>query len=152
MFIASIFSSDITMISYFNTTVNIIILTDQTFNRVLEIFIILFGHYKFFIKFYFYFTTVLIFFDHIINKIVNSILTYVWLKRLTYHRHILIWSHNCKQYVFIFIRLRLNWIFFPINSGNNILSKSTKIINYDFVFLSWFSNLMYLLFLDILNK
>ena len=38
------------MMSYFNTTTSINIITDATFSRVLEIIIISFSHHKFFVK------------------------------------------------------------------------------------------------------
>ena len=67
--------SDMTMISYFNITINISIITDLIFSRVLKIFIIFFSHHKFFVKMCFYhFTTILTFFDHNTNKTVNCIL------------------------------------------------------------------------------
>ena len=47
---ASIFSSDMTMISYFNIIINIIIITNPKFSRVQKIFIIFFSHHKFFVK------------------------------------------------------------------------------------------------------
>ena len=81
---ASIFSSDMTMIFYFNIIINIIIIADPTFNRVLKIFIVLCSHRKFFVKMLFHHVIAIsTFFDHSINKIVNCIFTYVCLKRLT---------------------------------------------------------------------
>ena len=69
---------------YFNIILNIIIATDPTFRKVLKIFIIFFSHHKFFVKIFFYHVTAIFtLFDHIINKIVNCIFTYVSLKRLT---------------------------------------------------------------------
>ena len=53
----SIFSSDMTMISYFNITINIIIIANPTFSRVLKIFIIFSGHHKFFVKMFFFVTS-----------------------------------------------------------------------------------------------
>ena len=70
----SIFSSDIKMISYFNIIINIIM--DPALSRVPIIFIVFFSHHKFFVKIFFHhFTTIFTFFDHVSNKIVNSIFT-----------------------------------------------------------------------------
>ena len=64
---APICSYDMTMISSFNITINIIVITDPTFSRS-------FSNHKFFVKRFFHdFTTVPAFFDHTINKIVNII-------------------------------------------------------------------------------
>ena len=79
---ASIFSSDMTMISYFNISINISVTTNPTFRRVLKMFIVFFSRHKFFVKIFFHhFTTVhhmtslhftsLNFFDYIISKNVN---------------------------------------------------------------------------------
>ena len=71
---SSIFSSDMTMISYFNININISIITDPTFSRVLKIFIIFFSHHKFSVKMFFHHITgIFTFFNHAANKIVNSI-------------------------------------------------------------------------------
>ena len=73
-----------TKISYSNIIINIIIVTDRTFSRVLEISIVLFSHHKFFVKMLFHHVTAIFtFFDHIINKIVNCIFAEVCFKRLT---------------------------------------------------------------------
>ena len=50
---ASIFSSDIAMISNLNILINIIIITDLTFITVLKIFMVFFTHHKFFVNFFF---------------------------------------------------------------------------------------------------
>ena len=66
--------SDTTMIFYFNITINVIIITDPTFSRVLKIFIIFFGHRKFFVKMFFHhITAIFTFFNYTANKIVTSI-------------------------------------------------------------------------------
>ena len=49
----SIFSSDMTMISYFNIIIIIIIATNATFIRILKILIVFFSDCKFFVKFFF---------------------------------------------------------------------------------------------------
>ena len=47
-------------------------------SKVFKIFIIFYSHHKFFVKMFFHnVSTVFAFFDHTINKIVNSIFTYV---------------------------------------------------------------------------
>ena len=69
----SIFSSDMTSISYFNIIINTIIITDSTFSRVLKItslvshLVITSSLLKCF------FITSLQYFDHTANKIVNCI-------------------------------------------------------------------------------
>ena len=69
---ASIFSSDNAMISYFNTSINIIIITDPTFSRILTTFIVFFSHRKFFAKMFFHhFITMFTFFNHAINEIAS---------------------------------------------------------------------------------
>ena len=51
---ASIFSSDMTRIYYFNIIIiNIKIITDLTFSRLFKIFTISFSHHKFFVKIFF---------------------------------------------------------------------------------------------------
>ena len=71
-----ILSSDMTVISYFNITINIIIITDPTFIRVLKILMIFFSHHKFFAKRFFHpITTIFTFLDRTANKILSSILT-----------------------------------------------------------------------------
>ena len=73
---ASILSSDMTMICYFNITITISIIAEPTFSRVLKIFIIHFCCHKFFVKMFFHdFNRVLALFDHTINKTGNSIFT-----------------------------------------------------------------------------
>ena len=68
------FSSDMTIISYFSITINVIIITNSTFSRVRKIFVIFFSHHKFFvIIFIHHITTVFIFINYNINKTVNSI-------------------------------------------------------------------------------
>ena len=90
------------MISYFNITINISIITDPSFNRFLKISIIFLSHHKFFVKMFFiHFTAVLGLFDDTINKIVNSISPeYDLTGLLNLFQQIVIYSHNCKQYVF----------------------------------------------------
>ena len=80
----SIFPSDMTMISYFNFTINIIALTGPTFYRVLKIFIVFFSHHKFLVKMFFHhFITIVTFFNYTMNEIVNCTFSSVWFKRLT---------------------------------------------------------------------
>ena len=80
----SLFSSDMTIISYFNITFIINIITNLTFSRAFKIFIIFFSHHKFFVKIIFHNISItLTLFDHIINKITNSFFTLVRLKRFT---------------------------------------------------------------------
>ena len=50
---ASLFPSDLTMISYFNISRNVIIVTNPTFSRALKVFIVFFSHHKFLIKIFF---------------------------------------------------------------------------------------------------
>ena len=98
---------------YFNIIINIIIATDPTFSKV-KIFNVLFSHHKFFVKMFFhYITTIFTFFDHINNKIVNSIFNSVCLKRLTkliidIQQFIAITASNI---FLIFVCMRLFWIF-----------------------------------------
>ena len=96
------FYCDMTMISYFNIIINIIIITNPKFSRLLKIFIVFSSHHNFFVKIVFHHVTVIFtFFDYTINKILNCIFSLVCIKRLTkgyYHQHILIYGHNCKQY------------------------------------------------------
>ena len=73
---ASILSCDMKMIFYSNITININI-TNPTFNRVLKIFIMFFSYHKLIVKMFFHhISTRFAFFDHTINKTVNSILTF----------------------------------------------------------------------------
>ena len=74
----SIFSSDMKITSYFNISISINIITYSAFNRVFKIFVIALSHYKFFVKIFFdigTINTVLTFFDHTFNEIVNDIFT-----------------------------------------------------------------------------
>ena len=84
MFRASIFSSDVTMTSYYSIIVNIIIVTNPTFSRVLKLFIVFFSHHRFFVRpfFFYHFTAIFSFSDHTTNKIVNWIFSSVFHKRL----------------------------------------------------------------------
>ena len=69
---ASVFSGDMTMISYFNiiNIITVIVITDATFSRVPKIFIVSFSHYKLFAKTFFsQFTAIFTFFDSTINKL-----------------------------------------------------------------------------------
>ena len=71
---ASIFSNDMTLISYFNIIIKIIIVTDPTVSKALKIFIVLFSHPNFFVKLFFHHSTAIFtFFNYTINKIVNFI-------------------------------------------------------------------------------
>ena len=70
----SIFFSEVTLITYFNINIKIIIITDLKFNRVFKIFIIFFSHHKFFVKMFFHhITTLFTFLNHTANEIMNSI-------------------------------------------------------------------------------
>ena len=63
-----------TMISYFNIIINVIITLNPPFSRVLKIFIMIFSHHKFFVKMFFdHVATISNFFDHTANKIAHSI-------------------------------------------------------------------------------
>ena len=81
MWKASRFSCDMTMISYFNISINISIITNPTFPKVLKIYKIFCSHYKFLVKIFFHhITTAFAVSNNTINKIVKSTLTKVWLK------------------------------------------------------------------------
>ena len=71
---ASILSSDMTMITYFHISMNMIIATDPTFSKILKIFLVFFSHHKLFVKmFLHHVTAIFTFCDHIIIKIVQCI-------------------------------------------------------------------------------
>ena len=81
---ATIFSSDMPMISNFNVIISIIIVTDLTFSRVLKICIVFFSHQKLFVKmFLHHVTAIFTLLDQIINETVNCISADVCLNRLT---------------------------------------------------------------------
>ena len=105
MWRTSLFCNNLIMTSYFSIIINIIIVTNPTCSRVLKIFIVLFSHHKFFAKRSFhYLTAISTFSDQTIYKIGNSSLPKYVFKGLpywNYHQHILICSHNYKQYVFV---------------------------------------------------
>ena len=70
----SIFSSDVTMMSFFNITFNKSVITNHSFCKAFKMFIIFFSHNKLFIKMLFHHATAIItFFDHISDKRRNSI-------------------------------------------------------------------------------
>ena len=69
-----------TTTSYFNITLNVSIVTNLTFSRVLKIFSVFFNHLKMFLH---HITTVFTFFNDSANKLVNSIFIKVRFKRLT---------------------------------------------------------------------
>ena len=74
MCLVSIFSSDLTMISYFYIAINMI--PNQTFSIVLKILVMLFSHQGFLLKHFFHhIATIFTFFNHAINKIKNNIFT-----------------------------------------------------------------------------
>ena len=93
---ASIFSCDMTMISYFNIIINKNIIPNPAFNKLLKIFVIFFIHYKFWEMLYNHIITVFAFFNHTVNKMANSIFTQVWLKSLT---ELIINTHHCHKTV-----------------------------------------------------
>ena len=66
------------MMSYFNITINMTIITDPAFSRVLKIFNIFFNHHTFFVKMFLslHYNTIY-FLDHTINKVVNNIFKYL---------------------------------------------------------------------------
>ena len=77
---ALIFSSDMTMISYFNIDINILIITNPAFNSiVLKILIILtsFHSLQVSLNFFYHTTIVLAFLNDTINKILSSIFPYI---------------------------------------------------------------------------
>ena len=51
-----IFSGDMTKMSSFNIIIDIVIITNPTFSRVLKVFISFFSHHKFFVKMFFFIT------------------------------------------------------------------------------------------------
>ena len=117
MWRTSLFSSYVTMISYFNIIINISIITNLTFSRVLKIYNIFFSHHKFFFKMFFHRITVIFtFLNRIINKIVNYIFALVYFKRLTkliintYH----FTAITATNKFLIFICIRLIQVLFSI--------------------------------------
>ena len=110
---SSIFSSDMTMISYLNIIINIIIIPNSRFSRYLKILIAFFSHYKFFVKMLFHHATaVFTFFDYIINKIADYIFSQVCLKILA--KLIIITNHfiamTLTNLFLVLARIRLFWI------------------------------------------
>ena len=69
-----------TTTSYFNITLNVSIITDLIFSKVLKIFSVFFNHHKIFLH---HITTLFTFFSDTANKLVNSIFIKVGFKRLT---------------------------------------------------------------------
>ena len=111
MYRTSIFSNDMTIISYFNIILNIIIITNPTFSRALKIFIAFFSHRK--LKYVLYHVTAIFtFFDHTTNKIVNNIFAQVCFKKLTkliINIYLFI-AVNASNVFLIFARIRFFWI------------------------------------------
>ena len=94
IYVQSVFSSNMTMISYFNIIVNIIILKMFIASLVMTISLLkCFFHHA---------TAIFTFFDYIINKFVNYVprLNMFQKHHKTYQYYILIYCHNCKQYGF----------------------------------------------------
>ena len=107
----SVFSSDMTMISYINILIKINIII------VLKISIIFFSNCKLFAKMIFHhITTVCAFLDHTIKKIANSIFTKVPLRRFTKFiiSTYLLLTITVNNIFKVFSRLRLIWIILPI--------------------------------------
>ena len=122
MYRASIFSSDMTMISYFNIIINIIIITDPTFS-----------HHKFFVKMFFdHITTTFTFFNHTANKTVKSIFA----KVLNFSSTHIIYNHNYKKHVFdiCFYKTHIDFAFFYLQALDNFqnLHKSWMVILFFF--------------------
>ena len=88
----SVFSTDMTMIFYFNIAIDVIIITDPTFSRTLKILITLFSHHNFFVK---------IFFFNVSGTMINLSSCSFWPKLLSYVIGVtssLGWKLNIKQY------------------------------------------------------
>ena len=70
----SIFSSDMTMISFFNIVINQIIFLYPTFSRVFKVFIIFFSRHKFFVKFFRrHISAIFTFFDHTVKDVLSDL-------------------------------------------------------------------------------
>ena len=67
------FSSDMTMISYFSIIINIIIITYTTFSRVLKSSLSSLVIASSLLSFFYHVIAIFTFFDHTANKIVNRI-------------------------------------------------------------------------------
>ena len=113
---AFIFSSDITKISYFNITSNIIIVTDLIFGRIFEIFIVFFSYYKFFVKVFFITSPQYLF----------SSITLLCFKKLTKLISNIYWftSITTSNMFSIFVCIRLFWSLLSLFSALKMLSNS----------------------------
>ena len=123
----SIFLNDMTMISYFNITINLV-----EFLKSSLAFLFITSSL---LKFFHHITTIFTFFSHIANEILNTIFITIITRNM----------------FLIFVSIRLIWILcFPLSSDTRILAKSAYIMNGDFIFLSKFFNLTYSPFIGIL--
>ena len=111
-----LFSSDITKTSYFNITINIIIVTDLIFGRIFEIFIVFFSYYKFFVK---------VFFITSPQYLFSSIILLCF-KRLTKLISNIYWftSITTSNMFSIFVCIRLFWSLLSLFSALKMLSNS----------------------------
>ena len=114
---AFIFSSDVTKISYFNITSNIIIVTDLIFGRIFEIFIVFFSYYKFFVKVFFItspqylFSSIILLCFKRLTKLISNI---YWFTSIT--------TSNMFS-IFVF-DIRLFWSLLSLFSALKMLSNS----------------------------
>ena len=111
-----LFSSDITKTSYFNITINIIIVTDLIFGRIFEIFIVFFSYYKFFVKVFFIISPQYLF----------SSITLLCFKKLTKLISNIYWftSITTSNMFSIFVCIRLFWSLLSLFSALKMLSNS----------------------------
>ena len=111
-----LFSSDITKTSYFNITINIIIVTDLIFGRIFEIFIVFFSYYKFFVKVFFITSPQYLF----------SSITLLCFKKLTKLISNIYWftSITTSNIFSIFVCIRLFWSLLSLFSALKMLSNS----------------------------
>ena len=111
-----LFSSDITKTSYFNITINIIIVTDLIFGRIFEIFIVFFSYYKFFVKVFFITSPQYLF----------SSITLLCFKKLTKLISNIYWftSITTSNMFSIFVCIRLFWSLLSLFSALKMLSNS----------------------------
>ena len=111
-----LFSSDITKTSYFNITINIIIVTDLIFGRIFEIFIVFFSYYKFFVKVFFITSSQYLF----------SSIILLCFKRLTKLISNIYWftSITASNMFPIFVCIRLFWSLLSLFSALKMLSNS----------------------------
>ena len=112
-----LFSSDITKTSYFNITINIIIVTDLIFGRIFEIFIVFFSYYKFFVKVFFItspqylFSSIILLCFKRLTKLISNI---YWFTSIT--------TSNMFS-IFVF-DIRLFWSLLSLFSALKMLSNS----------------------------